>query len=363
MSDQAQRPTKAESLTISYADGRSHYNRAIHPAGNLACELLAARYGDQKQCILFPSGIAAIGFSINAAIRGGQHGLPHVVIGSELYSDTPRIVRHLQGHPPQFEFHRIDVTDPVGVESLFRDLKRQTVILFLETCTNPSGDVFDFSLVPQIRKRCRKLYFIADNTWITSSAFNPFDHAADLVVLSTSKHYSAGTCIGGAVIGDGKLIRKVSTEARVMGQHVSPLHAQRIIDAMPTLDQRASRAAELADLIAHDLQQHPAIIEVKYVGLPQHRSHELAKKYFRHGPSVLSFLVGLEKPDAEEWMANNGDVIPYETSFGGPHSKLDPWPKADRQERGTWCRLAIGYEDTHEELSRRLMCLLSKLPN
>ena len=285
------------------------------------------------------------------------------MIGSELYSDTPRVVKHLQGHPPRFELHRVDVTDITAVEDLFRSLKRQTAILFLETCTNPSGDVIDYSIIPALRKRCRKFCFIVDNTWITSSAFNPFDHDADLVVLSTSKYYSAGTCIGGAVIGEGKLIRKVSTEARVMGQHVSPLHAQRIIDVMPTLDERAARAAELADSIAHDLQQHPAIIEVKYVGLPQHRSFELAKKYFRHGPSVLSFLVSLEKPVADEWMASNADIIPYETSFGGPHSKLDPWPKADRQERGTWCRLAIGYEDTHEELLERLTLMLSKLPN
>lgn len=41
---------------------------------------------------------------------------------------------------------------------------------------------------------------IVDNTWLTSTIFNPFDFKhVDIVVSSMSKYYSAGSCIGGAV--------------------------------------------------------------------------------------------------------------------------------------------------------------------
>ena len=41
---------------------------------------------------------------------------------------------------------------------------------------------------------------MVDNTWLTSSVFNPFDFDIDIVVTSLSKYYSAGSCIGGAII-------------------------------------------------------------------------------------------------------------------------------------------------------------------
>ena len=44
------------------------------------------------------------------------------------------------------------------------------------------------------------LYFIIDNTWLTSTIFNPFMYDVDIAVTSLSKHYSGGHCISGALI-------------------------------------------------------------------------------------------------------------------------------------------------------------------
>ena len=349
------------SLAISVIDGQTHYNRNTHPAGLQASRLLAERYGEDEQCVLLPSGMAAITTAVTGILMDWKRSPLHVVIGNELYCDTPGAFKYLRSHFGRFELHPVDITDTSSLQNLFRQHKREALVLFVETCTNPSGDVMDFSIIPELRKRCRKFYFVADNTWITSSGFNPFEHGADLVAVSTSKYYSAAKSIGGAVIGHGKLFGRIARHARIMGQHVSPIHAQHILDSLPTLDARMSNTASLTLQVAEWMKEQDNVQAVKYVGLENHRSHEHAKKFFHQGPCVLSFLIGREQQIAEEWMVRNSNVIPYETSFGSPHSKFDPWPKRDAATNGTWCRLAIGYDESFDELTGRLGKALDSL--
>jgi hypothetical protein len=49
--------------------------------------------------------------------------------------------------------------------------------------------------------------------------------------------------------------------------------------------------------------------------------------------------------------------IQYKTSFGGSKTKFDPWPfKIDNS---TFCRLAIGYDDTYEEIKESLTTFIN----
>ena len=82
------------------------------------------------------------------------------------------------------------------------------------------------------------------------------------------------------------------------------------------------------------------------------------KKYFRFGPTILTFAINLRKPEAKRWM-KGFKTIPFKTSFGSEETKLDPWPY--EIDGITYCRLAIGYNTNVEELIKDFTIALSKM--
>ena len=78
---------------------------------------------------------------------------------------------------------------------------------------------------------------------------------------------------------------------RDLGSSQSPFGSFLLLQGLETLALRAERHNQNAAKLAAWLQQHPAVEFVNHTSLPQHPSHQLAKKYFREGfyGSILTF--------------------------------------------------------------------------
>ena len=66
--------------------------------------------------------------------------------------------------------------------SLIEQNKNCNNIIFIESASNPNGDIFDYSIIPKLRKICKTLTIIVDNTWLTHVIYNPLNNNADIVV-------------------------------------------------------------------------------------------------------------------------------------------------------------------------------------
>ncbi len=167
-----------------------------------------------------------------------------------------------------------------------------------------------------------------DNTFGAGGYFiRPIDHGADIVVHSATKWIGGhGTTIGGVIVDSGKFdwgkngarfpqmvepsdgyhglkfwetfgpitfaIRARVEILRDLGSCLNPFAAQQLIIGIETLSLRAERHAQNALALAKYLESSPYVSWVSYLGLPNHASHEIAKKYMKRGfGGVLNFGV------------------------------------------------------------------------
>ena len=344
-------------------DRNGYYGRSGHfHASELEGKLTAA-YGRHHKAVILPSGMAAIGAAFSAVINK-TGGLAHnIIMGDELYCDTPRTIKYLC-KTINHKVQTVNISDDGQIEkSISTTDTKYPIILFLETCSNPCGDIFNFdkikSLQKMAQKRKQQLTIIADNTWLTSALFNPFDYNVDLVVVSLTKYYSGGACIGGAVMGNGNLIKSVEEYVRVMGIHTSPFNCVTILKNIDETPSRIKQTSSVTQhIVDHFTKSGSGVRDcIVYVGLSSHKSHDRLKKFCNGvGPSVFTMTVPLTKNKVIDIMKKQ-TFFPYLTSFGSLTTRVDPWPT--RLEDTTRIRIAIGYGD--EETTEILISKFTKL--
>lgn len=351
---------KTDKITTEFDNkGKCFYMRSNCKKGIALQNQLALRYGDNKTCIITNSGLHAISsLFISIMMKYNWDDNINLIHGSELYGDTGRILHNIPQMYSQMCMQSVDVTNDSQVLHAFQDWKGKVNILYIESCSNPTGQIFNFDLIPQLKELSKDFCLIVDNTWLTDVVFNPFDYGANFVVLSLSKHYSGGNCISGAIIGNenSSIIKNTRNRFKIEGIHVNPLYCQIITNNLAFLDGRIKRTSDITKIILkylHDNRNNSKYkYTIKHCWLSYHVSHDRYKKYFKNDyvPSIISLQFNLPKNQLIELIKSS--KFPYETSFGGSHSKFDCWPF--RQDGKTYCRFAIGYNDKPEIIIKNL---------
>ena len=346
-------------LVIQQIENGSVYCRSMSAQSLSLIEILEKCYPCKQgsvKSIITPSGMAAISVTLTALLMEHKTEKINIIRGDELYCDTPRLTRYLS-KSYDFVEHTFNVNDNKAIMDIFdKDgVNKQTNILFIESASNPSGDIFDYSIIPMLRKKSKRLYVIVDNTWLTHIIFNPFAYDADIVVTSLTKYYSAGKCIAGAIICKKKLHSKLFDYLRINGLHVSPLYCQFVIDSMASMEERLVKSSNITAKVAN-LMTNDKRLTIRHASISTDPSYQLALKFYKKigdvviYPSIISFTVPMKRDAAVEWMKSTN--IRYETSYGSSYSKFDPWPEeyGDR----TLCRLAIGFDDNDEQVWNKI---------
>eukprot|EP01083_Nonionella_stella_P015568 43567_1 len=335
----------------------------------------------QKQrypkCVLTASGMNAISAVFHGILLHHKHDSINIIYSNELYCDTPRLIQYFQQMVnPNINLIPIqNICNAKQLTQLFAsDIIKQcsTNILFFESCSNPNGFVMDFNLIDVLKRNSKgNCYVIVDNTWLTSSIFNPFECGADFVVTSLSKYYSAGQCIGGAVLHHGKtpnnceIFKMISNWVRINGIHLSPIHCTLVSAALDTIDDRIRKTSQTTVQCAEWMHGciGKGLMDVNHVSLKEHVSHGLYCKYIDATlfPSVVSFKVRTTKMNRVRKWLGSSQMLPLKTSFGGADSRFDSYPSRDPDRLGIWCRMAIGYEDNLDAVKKDLHQMMDKL--
>jgi methionine-gamma-lyase len=246
----------------------------------------------QLKAILHSSGQAAMTTLFLSNLKAGDAVLSHY----SLYGGTYELF--------------LKVMAEAGIQTVIADLRNlQEVeaaikknpaikLVHIETPANPTIQCVDIAAVTAIAKT-HGLLVSADNTFATPYLQQPFKYGVDFVVHSTTKFLNGhGTSIGGVLLGkDLELMKsKVWKWHVLLGGNSNPFDAFLLINGMKTLEIRMDRHCSNAVAVANYLNQHPAIAQVNYVGLPSHPDHATSLKQMKHPGAVMSFEVkgGLE---------------------------------------------------------------------
>ncbi|MDE0759578.1 MAG: O-acetylhomoserine aminocarboxypropyltransferase/cysteine synthase, partial [Pseudomonadales bacterium] len=213
----------------------------------------------------------------------------------------------------------VDPDDPANFRSAITE---RTKVVYIETIGNPSNNLIDIEAVANIAHDAG-IPLVVDNTFATPFLCRPFEHGADIVVHSATKFICGhGTSIGGVIIESGKFpwdngkfpemtapskgyhgirfyetfgdfgfITKCRLETlRTLGASLSPFNSFLFLQGLETLHIRMERHVENAIKVVEFLDNHEAVVWVKYAGLADNPYHALAQKYLPKGAgAILTF--------------------------------------------------------------------------
>lgn len=263
------------------------------------------------ECVLFPSGMAAI----SAALFCGTGTGSRVLLPSDGYYAT-RVLAETQ--LARFGIDVVQRPTAQFAEGGFEGFD----VVFVETPSNPGLDLIDIAATSE-QVRAAGGITIVDNTTMTPFGQRPLEHGADVVVASDTKAPSGHSdlLMGHLACRDLDFLARVRDWRKFSGAIPGPMEAWLLHRGLETLDVRFDRMCTSAETIAARLKGHPKVEAVRYPGLTDDPSHDLAKRQMKR----FGFLIGLTLSDeaTADTFINSCKLLQPATSFGGVHSSAE----------------------------------------
>lgn len=266
------------------------YSRYTNPTVKTFEDRLALME-EAESCVATSSGMAAILSTCMALLRSGDH----IVCSRDVFGSTTMLLNKFMAKMG-IETTYVGLTDLDGWKSASKD---NTKLFFLESPSNPLCEIADIPALAEIAKSTGA-WLVVDNCFATPVLQKPLLLGADIVIHSATKYIDGqGRCLGGAVLGRKEDMEEVLGFLRSCGPCMSPFNAWVFIKGLETLSVRMRAHCQNASELASWLQQHPAVEQVFYTGLEDHRGHQLATEQMSGYGGVLSFRV--KGGRAEAW--------------------------------------------------------------
>jgi len=259
------------------------YSRFTNPTVSIFEERLAAMEGGEC-CVATASGMSAILSLCLGLLKAGDR----IVSSRSIFGSTTILFNK---YLTRFgiETRYVPLADPAAWEQAIDPATR---LLFLETPSNPLTEMADIRALAELA-HAHSCLLVVDNCFCTPALQRPLTLGADLVMHSATKYLDGqGRCVGGAVIGDRKLVgEEVFGVLRTAGPSMSPFNAWVFLKGLETLDLRMLAHARNAQALADWLPGQPGVIEVFYPGLDAHPQHHLVGTQQRTGGGIVAFEV------------------------------------------------------------------------
>jgi cystathionine gamma-synthase len=231
------------------------YARSANPTRAALERALGELEGGLGSC--FASGMAATHALLTAHCSAGDH----VILPLDLYGGTYRLVdKVLKRFGVTYDM--VDQTDLAALERAVRD---DTVLIWVETPTNPLLNVVDIEAV--IARSGRALVAV-DNTFATPAVQRPLELGADAVVHSATKYLGGHSdVVGGAVIvRDPALHEGVRFVQNAVGAVPGPLDCFLVHRGLRTLHLRVAAHTENGGAVSEFLRGVDEVEDVRWPG-------------------------------------------------------------------------------------------------
>lgn len=346
------------------ADDGFIYTRLGNPTVR-AFEEAVAGLENGARAIATSSGMGAVSTVYMALL--GQGG--HMVSTASVYGPSRSLVeKHLARFGVSGSF--VDSSNPDNVRKAMRP---ETKLVYIESPSNPAMQVSDIAAIAKIAHE-HGCPLVVDNTFASPYLQRPLDLGADISLHSITKFINGhADLVGGVIVSKTEeMDRRLRPLMIAFGCNMDPHQAFLALRGLKTLSIRVERAQQNAMVIAKWLEARPEVAWVRYIGLPSHPQHELAKKQMSGYGSMIAFELhgGL---DAGCAVMNNVKLATLAVSLGGVETLIEHpasmthagVPHADRLEAGITdglVRYSVGIEDV-EDLIADLEQALAHIPS
>ncbi|HSF84839.1 MAG TPA: PLP-dependent aspartate aminotransferase family protein [Acidimicrobiia bacterium] len=278
-----QSTTFAQPSVEEYMSRGYSYSRSGNPTVR-AFEHKVAALEAGADAAAFGTGMAATNAIFLAFLNAGDH----CVVSDVVYGGTHRLATQVYTRfGVSYDF--VDTSDPAAVAAAIRP---NTKLIFTETPANPTLKLTDLAAVSEIAQDAGIPHAV-DNTFLTPYYQRPFELGADLIIHSTTKYLDGhNATVGGAVVSKtSALHEQVAFIQNATGTIMSPMVAWLTLQGTKTLAERLDRQSDNAMQIAHYLEAHPKVVQVRYPGLESFPQHDLATRQASGFGAMLWFEV------------------------------------------------------------------------
>lgn len=323
------------------------------------------------QCLLAPSGLAAIALVLMSLLKSGDE----VLMPDNVYGPSKTLVEgELLGWGITHQYY-----DPMDPQDLEAQISSRTKLVWLEAAGSVTLEFPDLLEMVRICRQ-RKVLTVLDNTWGAGLAFCPFELlgaespglGVDLSVHALTKYPSGGgdVLMGSVISRDPGLHMRLKLTHMRMGLGVGMDDVQTVLRSLPSMALRYHAQDASARALAQWAQMQPEFVQVLHPALPESPGHVHWKLLCGKGGAAGLFSVMLNPRftrDQTDAFCDALRMFRIGYSWGGPVSLVVPyhlesmrsgWPS--HLLRGTLVRFSVGLEsveDLQSDLAQAMECL------
>ncbi len=281
---------QAEDMRAAFADETDDniYSRFSNPNVQEFVDKICALEGAEAGYAT-ASGMSAVFSSFMALLRQGDH----LISCNAVFGSTHTVITK---YLSRFGIDYTYVSATASEAEWKAAIRPQTKMIYVESPTNPGLEILDISMLSRLSKE-NNILLNVDNCFATPACQQPITLGADLVVHSATKWIDGqGRVLGGVVVGKKQLIHEIYLFCRSTGPALSPFNAWVLSKSLETLFVRMEKHAVNAAYIAEQLENHPAIAQLRYPFLSSHPQYAIARQQMKNGGGIVCFELkgGLE---------------------------------------------------------------------
>ena len=351
---------------------KTGYTYGLHgtPTTFVLEERLATLEGG-TQCLLLPSGLAAVAIVGLALLKTGDE----VLIPDNAYGPNKALAEgELKSWGITHQYY-----DPMKPQDLADRMTARTRLVWVEAAGSVTLEFPDVCELVRICK-AKGVLCALDNTWGAGIAFKAFDLTpgstpalgVDISVHALTKYPSGGgdVLMGSVITRDPALHLKIKLAHMRLGFGVSGNDAELVLRSLPSIVLRYHAHDAAARELAKWCQTRPEFAQVLHPALPESPGHDHWRALCGNGAGGAAGLFSVNfKPDFSlkhvDAFCDALRLFKLGTSWGGPISLVvcynlasmrSVWPA--HLARGTLVRFSIGLEnvlDLQADLAQALV--------
>jgi cystathionine beta-lyase len=298
------------------------------------------------QCLLAPSGLAAIAMVDFAVLKSGDD----VLLPDNVYNPNRELGRWLQAD--------FGITaryyDPLIGAGIAELILPNTKLIWTEAPGSVSMEVPDLPAICAAA-RARGVLVALDNTWAAGLALNGFEHGVDIVMQALTKYQSGGSDVlmGAVITRDRAIHDRLSVAHMRLGLGVGADDAYLVLRGLPTMRLRFEAHDKSARQVAAWLKTRPEITRVLHPALPDCPGHEIWQRDFSGAGGLFSVLFDARYTEEQtDRFIDALTLFGIGYSWGGANSLAVPYRIAPMRhnwtDQGILVRFNIGLESAED---------------
>ncbi len=325
------------------------------------------------QCVLVPSGLAALALVALSVLKSGDE----VLLPDNVYGPNKALVEgELMHWGITHQYY-----DPMDPQDLEAQISSRTKLVWLEAAGSVTLEFPDLLALLKICKQ-RKVLTALDNTWGAGLAFKPFDLVpdelpavgVDISAHALTKYPSGGgdVLMGSVITRDPALHLRIKLTHMRLGLGVGMNDVETILRSLPSMALRYRAHDEATRALALWADTQPEFVHVLHPSLPGSPGHQNWKALCFKGVGGAAglFSVMLDERFSQAQTDAFCDALKLFKlgySWGGPMSLVVPYELAQMRttwptylEKGTLVRFSVGLEDAldlQQDISQALRVL------